>query len=56
MPVMRMDSLKSRAMNCGPLSVMMRGVRPGYNSRARWMMVSTSLSSILSRALTYSNR
>ena len=29
MPAMRMNSLKSLAMNCGPLSVMMRGVAPG---------------------------
>jgi hypothetical protein len=26
MPLMRMNSLKSRAMNCGPLSLMIRGV------------------------------
>ena len=29
MPAMRMNSLKSLAMNCGPLSEMMRGVAPG---------------------------
>ena len=35
MPAMRMNSLKSLAMNCGPLSLMMRGVTPGKFSRAR---------------------
>ena len=35
---MRMNSLKSRAMNCGPLSEMIRGVTPGNFSRARWMI------------------
>jgi len=29
MPQTRMNSLKSLAMNCGPLSLMMRGVTPG---------------------------
>ena len=49
MPQTRMNSLKSLAMNCGPLSEMIRGVWPGTFSRARWMMVCTSDSSILSR-------
>ena len=49
MPAMRMNSLKSLAMNCGPLSVMMRGVTPGNFSRALCRMVSTSISSIFSR-------
>ena len=35
MPEMRMNSLKSRAMNCGPLSEMMRGFASGYFSLAR---------------------
>ena len=30
-----MNSLKSRAMNCGPLSEMIRGFASGYFSRAR---------------------
>ena len=46
---MRMNSLKSRAMNCGPLSEMIRGRSPGYCSRARWMIVSTSASFMVSR-------
>src|SRR5438067_10787962 len=49
MPAMRMNSLKSLAMHWGPLSLRMRGVTPGYASRARWMMVSTSASSIFAR-------
>src|SRR5215467_538188 len=32
MPEMRMNSLKSRAMNCGPLSEMIRGFASGYFS------------------------
>ena len=36
MPQMRMNSLKSLAMNCGPLSEMIRGVTPGNFSAARW--------------------
>src|SRR6185436_4990243 len=47
MPVRRMNSLKSRAMNCGPLSEMMRGCSSGYFSRARWRMHSTSASVIV---------
>jgi hypothetical protein len=35
MPEMRMNSLKSRAMNCGPLSEMMRGFASEYFSLAR---------------------
>jgi hypothetical protein len=34
MPEMRMNSLKSRAMNCGPLSEIMRGFASGYFSCA----------------------
>jgi hypothetical protein len=30
-----MNSLKSRAMNCGPLSEMIRGLASGYLSLAR---------------------
>jgi hypothetical protein len=41
-----MNSLKSRAMNCGPLSEMIRGLTSGYRSRARWMIVSMSASVI----------
>jgi len=44
-----MNSLKSLAMNCGPLSLMIRGVSPGNSSRARWIIVSTSCSVIASR-------
>src|SRR5580704_15420552 len=40
MPEMRMNSLKSRAMNCGPLSEMMRGFASGYFSLARSRMTS----------------
>ena len=32
MPEMRMNSLKSLAMNCGPLSEMIRGRASGYFS------------------------
>ena len=35
MPQMRINSLKSRAMNCGPLSEMIRGFASGYFSSAR---------------------
>lgn len=48
-PVSRMKSLKSRAMNCGLLSLMMRGFWPGCFSRARCTMVSTSRSVMVSR-------
>src|SRR5215472_9450231 len=46
---MRMNSLKSRAMNCGPLSEMIRGFACGYFSRARCKMTSISASVIDSR-------
>ena len=49
MPEMRMNSLKSRAMNCGPLSEMMRGFASGYFSLARSRISSTSASLIDSR-------
>src|SRR5712691_9967548 len=49
MPLMRMNSLKSRAINCGPLSVMTRGRAWGYFSFARSRIVSTSDSFICSR-------
>jgi hypothetical protein len=35
MPEMRINSLKSLAMNCGPLSEMIRGLAPGNFSLAR---------------------
>src|ERR1700758_5332697 len=35
MPEIRMNSLKSRAMNCGPLSEMIRGFASGYFSLAQ---------------------
>src|SRR5215813_12812848 len=47
MPQRRMNSLKSLAMNCGPLSEMIRGVTPGNFSRARWMICSMSASVIV---------
>src|SRR5271168_2307022 len=40
MPEMRMNSLKSLAMNCGPLSEMIRGLTPGCCSLARSRTVS----------------
>jgi hypothetical protein len=46
---MRMNSLKSLAMNCGPLSEMMRGFSLGNFSLARAMMHSTSSSVMCSR-------
>ena len=49
MPQMRMNSLKSLAMNCGPLSEMIRGRASGNFSRARWRMISISASVIDSR-------
>src|SRR3954466_6867858 len=49
MPVRRMNSLKSLAMNCGPLSEMMRGRSAGWGSWARTRMHSTSASVIWSR-------
>ena len=44
-----MNSLKSRAMNCGPLSEMIRGLASGYFSLARCKMISISASVIDSR-------
>ena len=41
--------MKSLAMNCGPLSLMIRGVSPGNYSRARSTMISASASVIRSR-------
>src|SRR5271163_2481463 len=49
MPEMRMNSLKSLAMNCGPLSEMIRGLASGYCSLARSRMISISVSVIDSR-------
>ena len=50
-PEMRINSLKSLAMNCGPLSVMMRGFASGNFSRARCNRISTSGSHIKARKL-----
>jgi hypothetical protein len=44
MPEMRMNSLKSLAMNWGPLSEMIRGLAHGYRSFARSRMISMSAS------------
>src|SRR5689334_22679152 len=44
MPETRMNSLKSLAMNCGPLSEMMRGRASGYVSFAPRRMISMSAS------------
>src|SRR5579883_2974319 len=49
MPQTRMNSLKSRAMNCGPLLEMIRDVAWGNFSRARCKMISTSASVIHAR-------
>ena len=49
MPEIRMNSLKSLAMNRGPLSEMIRGRASGYFSLAPCMMISMSASVILSR-------
>jgi hypothetical protein len=46
---MRMNPLKSRAMNWGPLSVMIRGRSPGYFSNARCTTISVSNSFMVSR-------
>ena len=35
-PAMRINSFKSRAMNCGPLSEMIRGLACGYFSKPLW--------------------
>src|ERR1041385_1614107 len=40
MPEMRMNSLKSRAMNCGPLSEMICGLASGCFSLAAWSVIS----------------
>lgn len=42
MPARRTKAVKSRAMNLGPLSDMMRGRASGNSFRARWRIVSTS--------------
>src|SRR5882762_11580710 len=44
MPETRMNSLKSRAMNCGPLSEMIRGFASEYFSLARSRITSMSAS------------
>ena len=44
-----MNSLKSLAMNCGPLSEMIRGCASGYFSLAACRMISMSASVIDSR-------
>src|SRR5713226_3158033 len=49
MPEMRMNSLKSLAMNCGPLSEMIRGLASGCFSLAASRMISMSASVIDSR-------
>jgi hypothetical protein len=46
MPVTRMKSLNSRAMNWGPLPRMMRATVPGWSSRPRWTTHTTSRSVI----------
>jgi hypothetical protein len=50
MPEMRMNSLQSFAMNCGPLSEIIRGFAPGYISFARSKLISMSASVIERRA------
>lgn len=49
MPDIRMNSLKSLAMNCGPLSEMTRGRAPGHFSFAPCKMISMAASVIDSR-------
>jgi hypothetical protein len=44
-----MNSLNSLAMNCGPLSLMIRGFSPGNFSRARSTTISASRSFSVSR-------
>src|SRR6266851_4015010 len=51
MPEIRMNSLKSLAMNCGPLSEMIRGRASGGSSLARSRMTSMSASVIDSRQI-----
>ncbi len=50
----RMNSLKSLAINCGPLSEMILGLAWGNRSPARWRMISTSGSVICSRISQFS--
>ena len=49
MPQTRMNSVKSLATNCGPLSEMSRGVTPGNFARARGTIYSISASFMGSR-------
>jgi hypothetical protein len=49
MPEIRMNSLKSLAMNCGPLSEMIRGRASGYILQAAKELISMSASVIDSR-------
>ena len=49
-PAMRINSLKSLAMNCGPLSVIIRALALGYFSRAACSTISTSASVIWRRS------
>jgi hypothetical protein len=49
MPEIRMNSLKSLAMNCGPSPEMIRGFAYLYSSFARSKMIPLSASVILSR-------
>jgi hypothetical protein len=49
MPEMRMNSLKSLAINYVPLSEMTRGLTSGYRSLARSRMISIWASVISSR-------
>jgi hypothetical protein len=51
MPEIRMNYLKSLAMNCGPLSEMIHGLAPGYSSLARSRTISMSASVIDSRIM-----
>jgi hypothetical protein len=44
MPEIRINSLKSRAMNCGPLSETIHGFASGYFSLARSRITSMSAS------------
>ncbi len=44
-----MNSLKSLAMNCGPLSEMIRGRASGHFSFAPWKMISMAASVVDSR-------
>ena len=51
-----MKSLKSRAVNCGPLSEMMRGFASGYFSLTRSRITSMSVSLIDSRKIPMHDR